>query len=112
VWINVLGEKARVTAFFAPVDEEQTDVYLSFAHRFIRPGVLARLISWLGALFSTRVTAQDRPIVEDHIEDDPRREALVQLDLPIARYRKWMARGTEAGDGAHVVPLRRPRREG
>ncbi len=91
IWQNVLSEKARVFAAFAPVDEENSVLYVRFYQRFIKAPVLSHLVNFFANIFDNIVLKQDKRVVATQI---PKKsyykmgEKLVQGDLPIIEYRK------------------------
>lgn len=90
LWQNYLGNDNRILAAFAPVDEENTVVYLRFYQRFLRVPLLRDLVSRLAMPFNMRILHQDRDVVIT----EPRRshlrigEPLIQADGPIIAYRR------------------------
>jgi phenylpropionate dioxygenase-like ring-hydroxylating dioxygenase large terminal subunit len=91
LWQNVISPKMRIMAAFAPVDEENTRIYLRYYHSFLKAPVLRELMNAAGNMLDRIVLHQDRKVVLTQI---PKRselscgENLVQGDLPIIEYRK------------------------
>ena len=92
IWQNIISDKLRVMAAFAPVDEENTLIYLRFYQRFIHLPVLRELVNLLGGKIMNRIILhQDRRVV---ITQLPKKselsmpEQLIQGDLPIIEYRR------------------------
>lgn len=91
LWQNVISPKFRIVAVFAPVDEENTHIYI----RSYRKGSIPFLFKWIydfaGNMGNKVILHQDRRVV---ITQTPKktelsmRENLVQGDLPIIEYRK------------------------
>lgn len=91
IWQNIISDQLRVFAAFAPVDEENTHIYLRFYQKFMHVPVLAQLINWAGAAFNRVVLHQDRMVVLTQLpkkSEFKMKENLVQGDLPIIEYRK------------------------
>lgn len=91
VWQNRVSSKLRILAAFAPVDEENTMIYLRFYHSFMKAPVLRQLMNGLGNMTNRIVLHQDRRVVLTQLpkKSDLRcGENLVQGDLPIIEYRK------------------------
>jgi phenylpropionate dioxygenase-like ring-hydroxylating dioxygenase large terminal subunit len=90
LWHNWIAESLRVVVAFAPIDNENTMMYLRYYHT-IRIPVLRQLNGWLGSLMNLLIERQDRRVV---ITQRPQRpdlgigEILVQGDNPIVLYRK------------------------
>ena len=91
IWQNIISDKLRIFAAFAPVDEENTHIYLRFYQKFMRVPVLAQLISGLGAATNRVILHQDRRVVLTQLpkkSEFKMKENLVQGDLPILEFRK------------------------
>ncbi|MGJ8454479.1 Rieske 2Fe-2S domain-containing protein [Pseudothermotoga sp. U03pept] len=86
-WQNHITNSIRVVAFFVPVDESKTMIYLRFYVRATKIKWLDKLIATTGMPFNKKVLHQDKRVVETQ-EHDIRRDMLVQGDLPITEFRK------------------------
>lgn len=91
LWQNWISEQVRVVVAFAPVDDENTMMYLRFYQNFVRtPGVRA-IVNWSTMVFNTYVAHQDRRVV---VTQRPMRselrmgEKLIPGDNPIIAYRR------------------------
>ena len=90
VWQNWIADNLRVVLAFAPIDDENTMMYLRYYHTMHIP-VLRQLYGWLGSLLNLIIERQDRRVV---ITQRPFRpdldigEVLIQGDSPIVLYRK------------------------
>jgi phenylpropionate dioxygenase-like ring-hydroxylating dioxygenase large terminal subunit len=91
LWQNWISDKVRVVVAFAPVDDENTVMYLRFYQKFMRTPVLRGLINWSATFFDAIVAHQDRRIV---VTQQPKRsdlrigEKLIPGDGPIIAYRR------------------------
>lgn len=91
-WQNYIGDKLRVMAAFAPVDESNSVVYVRFYQSFLHIPGLRGLVNWFGSRFDKIVLRQDKRVV---IKQVPIKtglamgEKLVQGDRPIAEYRQY-----------------------
>lgn len=91
LWQNHLGDQARVTVAFAPVDDEHTLMYLRFYQGFLKAPLLGKWVAQASMPFNRRVLRQDQRVVETQM---PKRselkmgEKLVQADYPIVAYRR------------------------
>ena len=91
LWQNYIGEKVRVMAAFAPVDETHTRIYLRFYQKFVRVPFFTPLLNRMLMPFNARILHQDRRVVQTQV---PKKSAfsgaeyLIQGDRPIAEYRK------------------------
>jgi len=94
-WQNRISEKVRVTAAFAPIDEENTMIYMRFCQSFLHIPLLKQLVNVIGGkLFNKIVLHQDRRVVLTQIPKKSELrmgENLVPGDLPIIEYRKKRA---------------------
>lgn len=91
VWQNHIMDSMRVVAAFAPVDDDNTVIYLRYYVRFTKIKLIDKLIASLGNIFNKIVLHQDRRVVLTQI---PKRselvmeENLIPGDSPIIEYRK------------------------
>lgn len=91
LWQNVISDKVRILAAFAPVDEENTHIYLRFYQSFVHAPVLKQLVNGLSAIMNSIILHQDRRVVLTQLPKKSEfrmKENLVQGDLPILEYRK------------------------
>ena len=91
IWQNIIGDKVRVFAAFAPVDEENTHIYLRFYQGFIRVPVLRHIVNAISAVMNSVILHQDRRVVLTQLpkkSEFKMKENLVQGDLPILEFRK------------------------
>ncbi len=90
LWQNWIADSLRVVIAFAPIDNENTLMYLRYYHTVHSP-ILRQLNGWLGSLMNLIIERQDRRVV---ITERPPRpdlgigEILIQGDSPIVLYRK------------------------
>lgn len=91
-WQNRISDKLRVMAAFAPVDDENTMIYLRFYQRFVKVPIIRNIVNFVGGKIMDRVILhQDRRVV---ITQLPKKselsigENLIQGDLPIIEFRR------------------------
>jgi len=90
LWHNWIADSLRVLVAFAPIDDENTLMYLRYYHTMRFP-VLRQLYGWVGSLANLVIERQDRRVV---ITQRPPRpdlgigEILIPGDSPIVLYRK------------------------
>ena len=90
VWHNWIAENLRVMVAFAPIDHENTLMYLRYYHTMKTP-VIRQIVGYLGGIANLMVEREDRRVV---ITQEPKRsdltigELLIQGDGPIITYRK------------------------
>ncbi len=90
LWQNWIADNLRVLVAFAPIDEENTLMYLRYYHNVKIP-LLRQLNGWIGGRGNFLIERQDRRVV---VTQQPKRsdlnigEVLVQGDIPIVMYRK------------------------
>jgi phenylpropionate dioxygenase-like ring-hydroxylating dioxygenase large terminal subunit len=90
LWQNWIADELRVVLAFAPIDNENTLMYLRYYHTMRIP-VLRQLFGWLGSLGNLVIERQDRRVVvtqRPHRPDLDIGEILIQGDSPIVLYRK------------------------
>lgn len=94
LWQNYISQDVRVLAAFAPVDEENTILYLRFYQRFLPLPILGKLIAELAMPLNIYIAHQDRRVVVTHQPQSSSMdlgEKLIQADTPIIAYRKRRA---------------------
>ena len=90
LWQNWIADSLRVVVAFAPIDNENTLMYLRYYHT-VRVPVLRQLTGWIGSLSNLVIERQDRRVVNTqrpHRSDLDIGEILIQGDNPIVLYRK------------------------
>jgi phenylpropionate dioxygenase-like ring-hydroxylating dioxygenase large terminal subunit len=90
VWHNWIADDLRVAVAFAPIDNENTLMYLRYYHTMRTP-VLRQIVGWLGSLGNLVIERQDRRVVvtqRPHRPDLDIGEIMIQGDHPIVVYRK------------------------
>ncbi|MBN1309806.1 MAG: aromatic ring-hydroxylating dioxygenase subunit alpha [Anaerolineae bacterium] len=91
VWQNAIAPDLRVFVAFAPIDAENTMMYLRFYQRFIKVPLLRELVCWVGAIANNRIAGEDQRVV---VTQQPKisglgiGEKLIPADQPIIRYLK------------------------
>ena len=94
LWQNWIADDLRVVLAFAPIDEENTRLYLRFYQKIVQVPVLRSIFCNLGNLANLMIERQDRWVV---ITQRPKRsdlrggEILIPGDGPIILYRKRRA---------------------
>ncbi|HTX90821.1 MAG TPA: aromatic ring-hydroxylating dioxygenase subunit alpha [Anaerolineales bacterium] len=90
LWQNWIADNLRVVVAFAPIDNENTLMYLRYYHT-VRIPLLRQLYGWLGCLINLVIERQDRRVVvtqRPHRPDLGIGEILIPGDNPIVLYRK------------------------
>ena len=91
LWMNYIAANLRVVAYFAPVDEENTILYIRFYNRITPSRLVNRLIAWVGKYMNRVIERQDKRVV---ITQKPKASAyhsgenLLVGDGPIIQYRR------------------------
>ncbi|MDP3387319.1 MAG: aromatic ring-hydroxylating dioxygenase subunit alpha [Eubacteriales bacterium] len=91
IWQNRISDNVRILAAFAPIDEENTHIYLRFYQSFIHTPGLKQIVNWLSATMNKVILHQDRRVVLTQLPINSELamgENLVQGDLPIIEFRK------------------------
>lgn len=94
IWQNHITDDMRVTAAFAPVDEENTVLYIRYYVRLTKIKLLDKLIAMAGIPFNKVVLHQDRAVVLTQVPKKSElkmSENLIPGDSPILEYRKKRA---------------------
>src|SRR5574344_248566 len=91
-WQNIISDKLRIMAAFAPVDDENTMIYIRFYQRFVKVPVIRGLVNFIGGgLMNKVILHQDRRVVLTQLpkkSEISMGENLVQGDLPIIEFRR------------------------
>lgn len=91
VWMNHISPRLKIIIYFAPVDEENTVLYIRFYNKFTSMKWLNQFIAFFGKYANLIVERQDKRIV---ITQKPKAssfisgENLLSGDSPIVMYRK------------------------
>jgi len=101
LWQNRISPKLRIMAAFAPVDEENTMIYLRFYHSFLTAPVLTQIMNGLGNAVNRVVLHQDRRVVLTQLPKKSELscgENLVQGDRPIIEFRRMRQQMKDAAE--------------
>lgn len=92
IWQNRISDKLRVMAAFAPVDDENTMIYLRFYQRFTTVPIVKDIVNFIGGKIMNRIILhQDRRVVTTQLPKKSELsmgENLIQGDLPIIEFRR------------------------
>ena len=100
IWENRISDDLRVLVIFAPIDAQNTLMYLGFFQRFMTTPLLRDAVNRLGALGNLFIAGEDQPVVETqrpYRTDLKMDEKLVPGDAPIVLYRRRRHALIEAG---------------
>lgn len=89
LWQNWIEDNLRIVVAFAPIDKENTLMYLCYYHT-IRIPVLSQITGWIGSLANLVIERQDQRVVNTQRPHRPNfdiGETLIPGDNPIALYR-------------------------
>ncbi len=95
VWMNHISDRIKVMIYFAPIDEEQTILYIRFYTNATPLRPVNAFMAWVGRFMNRAIERQDRRVV---ITQRPKPSALrsgerlVPGDRPIVEYRRIRAR--------------------
>lgn len=91
IWQNYIFEKMRVFAAFAPVDDENTVVYIRFYQKVVNIPIIKNIVNFIGKKFSAYVLKQDKDVVKTQSSKESylgmKEEKLIPGDMPIIAYR-------------------------
>jgi phenylpropionate dioxygenase-like ring-hydroxylating dioxygenase large terminal subunit len=91
IWQNVISEKVRIFAAFAPIDDENTMIYLRFYQAFMPVWGIRHVIGFAGRISSKIILNQDKRVVITQIPKYTGLgigENLIAGDRPIIEFRK------------------------
>ncbi|MEX1308000.1 MAG: aromatic ring-hydroxylating dioxygenase subunit alpha [Eubacteriales bacterium] len=95
LWQNIISDDIRIVAVFAPIDQNNTHIYLRFYQRFMTIPVLKQMVNALSTISNRYILHQDRHVVLTQIPKKSELkmgEHLIQGDAPIIEYRKRRAK--------------------
>lgn len=91
IWLNNIAPKLRIFAAFAPIDEDNTMIYVRFYQSFMPIWGIRHVIGFIGNIYSRIILRQDKRVV---IKQIPKAsslrmdENLIPGDRPIIEFRK------------------------
>ena len=91
IWLNHIADRLKVMIYFAPVDDENTILYLRFYHKLTPIRLINHVICFFGKYMNRVIERQDKRVV---ITQKPKAssyhsgEKLLMGDGPIVLYRK------------------------
>lgn len=91
IWHNWISSNMHITVAFAPIDAENTMLYLRMHQDIVRTPVLREIMNGLGTLGNLIIERQDKRVVETQLpkrSDLQMGEKLIQGDGPIIAYRR------------------------
>lgn len=91
LWQNRISNKVRIVAAFAPIDEENTKIYLRFYQSFMKIPILKQIVNSSSNILNKIILHQDRRVVITQLPKKSElemEENLVQGDLPIVEFRR------------------------
>ncbi|MEI0602916.1 aromatic ring-hydroxylating dioxygenase subunit alpha [Brachyspira alvinipulli] len=90
-WQNYIFEKMRIFGVFAPVDDENTVVYMRFYQKIVNIPFIKSIINLIGKKYSDIVLKQDKNVVKTQSSKESYlgmpEEKLIAGDMPIIVYR-------------------------
>ncbi len=94
LWQNIISDKIRIVAVFAPVDDSHTRIYLRFYQKFMNVPGLKQMVNYFSNFSNKYILHQDRRVVLTQLPirtELKMGENLIQGDAPIIEYRKRRA---------------------
>jgi phenylpropionate dioxygenase-like ring-hydroxylating dioxygenase large terminal subunit len=91
LWQNIISDKIRIVAVFAPIDEDHTQIYLRFYQNFMTLPLLKDAVGFLSSISNKIILHQDRRVVLTQLPkktDLNMDENLIQGDRPIVEFRR------------------------
>ncbi|MGI6050504.1 MAG: Rieske 2Fe-2S domain-containing protein [Acetivibrionales bacterium] len=91
LWMGYISEKLKVIIYFAPVDDENTILYIRLCNKLTRFKNLNSFIAYIGKFINRRIASQIRRVVSTQkpvATELNTSENLIQGDAPIIMYRK------------------------
>lgn len=91
IWLNHVSDKIRIMIYFAPIDDENTILYIRFYSKITHSKLLNRIIAFFGKFANRMIERQDKRIVitqEPKVSHYKSNEELLSGDLPVIVYRR------------------------
>lgn len=91
MWQNLVSDKIKILIYFAPVDDENTILYIRFYCKITNSKIVNNIIAYFGKFANRVIEKQDKRVV---ITQKPKKsslkskEKLLKGDSPIIMYRK------------------------
>jgi phenylpropionate dioxygenase-like ring-hydroxylating dioxygenase large terminal subunit len=91
LWQNWISDDIRIVIAFAPIDDENTMMYIRYYQNSVRFPILRELFNGMGTLANLVIERQDKRVVETQL---PKRsglhvgEKMIQGDGPVIGYRR------------------------
>ncbi|MBN2558904.1 MAG: aromatic ring-hydroxylating dioxygenase subunit alpha [Clostridia bacterium] len=91
IWMNNISEKIKVMIYFAPVDNENTILYIRFYCKLSKIRIFNKIVAYFGKFGNRMIERQDKRVVETQIpgasalKSD---EKLIPGDRPVVEYRR------------------------
>ncbi|MEN6595132.1 MAG: aromatic ring-hydroxylating dioxygenase subunit alpha [Clostridiaceae bacterium] len=63
IWLNHIADKIKVMIYFAPVDDENTVLYIRFYHKLTKVRLLNQVICFFGKYMNQIIEQQDKRVV-------------------------------------------------
>lgn len=107
-WLLNITPKLRIGVAFAPIDEENTMMYVRYYHNFAKNPLLRKIMAVVGAKGNERILAQDARIVFTH---QPKKGGLdsgdkyIPADRPLVVYYKHCEKLIAAAQSAEAEAL-------
>lgn len=91
IWQNYISKNIKAVIFFAPVDDENTILYIRFYTNLFKLKFMNKIMAQLGKHANKIIERQDKPFVETQLPKKSSlhcKENLINGDRPIILYRK------------------------
>lgn len=91
-WQNYIFDKMRIFGVFAPVDDENTIVYIRFYQKIVNIPLIKSIMNFIGRKYSNVILKQDKNVVKTQPSTESylgmKEEKLIPGDMPIIVYRR------------------------
>ena len=91
IWMNHISSKIKVVIYFAPVDDENTILYIRFYNKISKSRAINCIIAFFGKFGNRIIERQDKRVVitqRPKASEYKSHEKLLSGDGPIIQYRK------------------------
>lgn len=108
IWANRLSEKMVIVAAFAPVDEENTMMYVHFYHNLVKAAWLRPLVSYAFKYGNAKILGQDQKVVTLQMPKQGGLESgdkYIPADRPIVLYYELRKKMIEQAEAQPEMPF-------
>lgn len=108
LWVNHIANNMKVMIFFAPVDDENTVLYVRFYSSVSKIKLVNRLIAFIGKFANRAIERQDKVVVVTQMPKKSQyrsQENLFPGDAPVIQYRRLRQELIDKAENASSIQM-------